>query len=150
MSLKRVGSKEVARGPLARLFRAALHVVAILFVGVVFLVMVQGPPLQYLLGNHDRQAFYIAFQYCQEMTIATKRFTVEGDPIYSYGEIFRQDERGCGMRIKVDYSADRFGDPRRRYFNTYCYSLKIESNSDSIYPEILIATNCTSRGEVRL
>jgi hypothetical protein len=59
MPLKWVGSKRVARGPLARLFRAALYLVAPLFVGRVFVAIRHTPPLWYLLeNNQDRHAFY--------------------------------------------------------------------------------------------
>ena len=148
MPLKWNGRKRVARGPLARLFRAALYVVALLFVAWAFVVIRHAPPLWYLLeNNQDRHAFYAAFQSCEDASIATKHSTVEGDPIYTYGEILGQDERGCRMRIKADYSADKFGGARMLNVDTYCYSLRIELNSDRRYPDILIASNCegTSR-----
>lgn len=148
MPLTRVGRERAARGPLARLFRAALYVVAILSVGWIFLAVAYAPPLWYLLEtNRYPHIFYAAFQSCEDAAIATKHSTVEGDPIYSYGEVLERDKRGCRMRIKVDYSADRFGDPRALNVETYCYSLRMKSSSDHRYPDILIASNCegTSR-----
>lgn len=154
MALKRVGDKKrVARGPLAKLLRAALYVVVALFLGWVFIAIRHAPPLWYLLeNNQDRQIFYAAFQPCDEEAIATKRYTVEGDPIYSYAEILGRGQRGCRMRIKVDYSADRFGDATLLNVDTYCYSLKMDSNSDYGSPDVLVASNCEDipRRQVRL
>jgi hypothetical protein len=77
---------------------------------------------------------------CEEAAIATRHSTVERHPIYSYGEILGRGERGCRVWIKVDYSQDKFGDAEVLNVDTYCYSLRTDSNSDHRYPDISIAS----------
>lgn len=74
----------------------------------------------------NAQCFVDSYHNCIESKISKTSFTVEGDPVYRYAHIVKEDKNSCHVEYFVDRTQDKFGSGKIDHY--ICNDVRLSEN----------------------